>query len=53
MRIKSVEVKALAHYKCTKCPKEYHVKPGAIQCECGSKYLTWMNFPECLEYKYV
>jgi DNA-directed RNA polymerase subunit RPC12/RpoP len=52
MRIKKVEVKALAHYQCVKCKKEYHTKPGSVSCTCGSKYLTWLNFPDCLEYTY-
>lgn len=52
MRIKKVEAIALAHYQCNKCKKEFHTKPSAVTCTCGSKYLTWLNFPECLEYKY-
>ena len=52
MRIKKVEVIALAHYQCDRCKREYHTKPSGITCECGSKYLTWLNFPDCLKYTY-
>jgi DNA-directed RNA polymerase subunit RPC12/RpoP len=55
MRIKRIEVKELAHYRCNKCKHEFKIKPQSVTCQiekCRSKYLTWLNFPDCLEYVY-
>jgi hypothetical protein len=52
MRIKKIDVKQLAHYRCSRCKKEYHTKPHGITCECGNKYLEWLNIEQCLEYVY-
>jgi DNA-directed RNA polymerase subunit RPC12/RpoP len=53
MRLKKIVVKELAHYKCVKCGDEFKIAPQSVSCmKCGSKYLTWLNFPDCLEYTY-
>ncbi len=50
---------SLAHYKCIECGRKWSEKPGPDEptpvekfnnlgtvCECGSKYVKWLNYEE-------